>query len=289
VDAERFERWVKEEIAEFVGGDSGNRLDQLDDSPIFGPALVGFAAGDDPIFLRLKQVIGEFHLTPPEALAAVAKRRGLPAPRAEETGVISYVLPISRETRKQNARSKARPSERWAHTRLFGEQFNRVLQHHLVSILEAKGHLAVAPELEEDLFRILVDERVGWASRWSQRHVAFSAGLGSFSLSDALITEAGTAHRVGSAVVDRRLDSPQRTNDIHRDCLSYRGLSCRTCMKRCPVDAITEAGHDKARCSQFVLEQIPAIKREYGIDIYACGLCQTGVPCEGGIPRGERR
>jgi hypothetical protein len=38
-----------------------------------------------------------------------------------------------------------------------------------------------------------------------------------------------------------------------------------------------------------VLEQIPAIKRDYGIDIYACGLCQTGVPCEGGIPRAERR
>ena len=44
---------------------------------------------------------------------------------------------------------KDRPSERWAHTRLFGEQFNRKLQGHIVSVLEKEGHFAVAPEMEE--------------------------------------------------------------------------------------------------------------------------------------------
>ena len=55
-------------------------------------------------------------------------------------------------------------------------------------------------------------------------------------------------------------------------------------MKRCPADAITEAGHDKVRCAEFVMKQAAVIKEEYGIDIYGCGLCQTGVPCEDGIP-----
>ena len=55
-------------------------------------------------------------------------------------------------------------------------------------------------------------------------------------------------------------------------------------MKRCPADAITEAGHDKARCAEFVLKQMAVIKEVYGIDVYGCGLCQTGVPCEEGIP-----
>jgi epoxyqueuosine reductase QueG len=285
VDKGEFERWIDGEIRCFVRDDPGNRLEQLDGSPIFEEPLVGFVAGEDPIFGRLKQVIGEFHLTPVEVMTAMAGKLGRPSPAAAEIGVVSYVLPISRKTRKENASLRERPSERWAHTRLFGEQFNRKLQARIVSVLEEKGHFAVAPEMEESLFRMLVDEKVGWCSTWSQRHVAFCANLGSFGLSDALITAAGKAHRVGSVVVDRALDSPQRTDDVHRDCLSHRELGCRSCMKRCPADAISEAGHDKARCAEFVLKQAAVIKEEYGIDIYGCGLCQTGVPCEDGIPQ----
>jgi epoxyqueuosine reductase QueG len=115
--------------------------------------------------------------------------------------------------------------------------------------------------------------------------VGFGAGLGSFGLSDGLITPVGIAHRVGSVIVDLRFESPSRPENIHRDCLSYRGLGCRDCEKRCPTDAISESGHDKQRCSEFVFGQIPLIKREYEVDIYACGLCQVGVPCEAAIPQ----
>jgi epoxyqueuosine reductase QueG len=287
--AGEFERWMTQAIRSFVREDPGNRLDRLDGSPIFEEPLVGFAAGDDPIFQQLKQVIGEFHLTPREALALAAKRRGAAVPPASEIGVVSYVLPISQATRRENKQMKDRPSARWAHTRLFGEQFNGKLQTHLVSLLEEHGHLAVAPEREEDLFQILRDESVGFASAWSQRHVAFSAGLGTFGLSDGLITAAGKAHRVGSVVVDIPLESPERPDEINRDCLAHRGFECRSCGKRCPADAISSAGHDKDRCSQFVFAQVPMIKRDYEIDIYACGLCQTGVPCEGSIPHAEDR
>jgi len=285
VDQDQFERWIGGEIKRFVEDDAGNRLDRLDGSPIFQEPLVGFVAGDDPIFSRLKQVIGEFHMSPVEVMGAIARERGLPIPATTEIGVISYVLPISRETRKENSRMKGRPSERWAHTRLFGEQFNRKVQGHIVSVLEKEGHVAVAPEMEESLFRMLLDEKVGWASTWSQRHVAFAANLGTFGLSDGLITAAGKGHRLGSVVVDRALESPQRTEEVYRDCLSHQGLGCRTCIKRCPVEAISEAGHDKARCMEFVMKQMSVIKDEYGIDIYGCGLCQTGVPCEEGIPQ----
>jgi epoxyqueuosine reductase QueG len=289
VERGEFERWIGGEIKRFVKDDTGNRLERVDGSPIFEEPLVGFVAGDDPIFGHLKQVIGEFHLTPVEVMETIARERGLPVPAAAEIGVISYVLPISRRTRKENAGMTDRPSERWAHTRLFGEQFNRKVQAHLVSVLEEKGHFAVAPEMEERLFRMLLDEKVGWASTWSQRHTAFAAGLGTFGLSDGLITAAGKGHRVGSVVVDHALNSSQRTEEVYRDCLSHRELGCRTCIKRCPADAISEAGHDKARCMEFVMKQIPVVKEEYGIDIYGCGLCQTGVPCEAGIPKADAK
>ena len=110
---------------------------------------------------------------------------------------------------------------------------------------------------------------------------------GFIGLSDGLITAAGKGHRVGSVVVDRALESPQRTDEPYRDCLSHQELGCRTCIKRCPADAISEAGHDKARCMEFVMKQIPVVKEEYGIDIYGCGLCQTGVPCAEGVPKAD--
>lgn len=285
MDEQQFRDWITGEIERFVNEDSGNRLEKLDGSPIFQAPLVGFVSGSDPIFQKIKQVIGEFYLTPPEAAQKIAAARGVAAPPEDQLGVVSFVLPISNETRRENARMKDAPSERWAHTRLFGEQFNRKLQEHLVSVLQEKGYFVAAPETEETVFRMLVDEKVSWASSWSQRHVAFAAGLGTFGLSDGLITPAGKSHRVGSVIVSQPLESPpERTDDIHRDCLFYSDGSCKKCIERCPADAISEAGHDKQKCATFVLSRAPLIKQQYGIEIYGCGLCQAGVACDRRIP-----
>jgi hypothetical protein len=216
MDEQRFREWISEEIERFVREDPGNRLERLDGSPIFQPPLVGFVSGSDPVFRKIKEVVGEFYMTPLEAVEKIAEIRGVEAPPEDRIGIVSFILPISNETRRENAKTKDAPSERWAHTRLFGEEFNRMLQQHLVTVLEQKGYFVAAPEMEEKLFRMLVDQKVGWASTWSQRHVAFAADLGTFGLSDGLITRAGKAHRVGSVVVDQPLESPQRTDDIHR-------------------------------------------------------------------------
>ncbi len=261
MDVEEFKKWITDEIKRFVREDPINRLEHLDGSPIFEEPLVGFVAGNYPLFHKLKEVIGEFHLTPYEAMVKIAKERGVPIPPEEEIGVTSYILPISKKTRKENTHMKDRPSERWAHTRLFGEEFNRKLETRIVSLLEEKGYFAIAPEIEPSLFRMLVDEKVGWASTWSQRHVAFAANLDTFGLSDGLITEKGKAHRAGSVIVNQPLDSPQRTGDIHRNCRFFQKGNCKRCIKRCPVGAITEEGHDKNKCQEFVLEQIPIIKK----------------------------
>ncbi len=44
--------------------------------------------------------------------------------------------------------------------------------------------------------------------------------------------------------------------------------------------------HDKVKCRQFVFETMSSWAKKPGyIGSYAsCGLCQTGVPCEAGIP-----
>jgi epoxyqueuosine reductase len=284
MDREEFIKWIIDEIKKFVREDPGNRLERLDGSPIFEEPLIGFVGGSDPIFRQLKEVIGEFHCNPYEIMEKIATERKIPVPPEETLGVISYILPISEKTRRENAGMKDKPSERWAHTRLFGEDFNRVLRAHIVSLLEERGFVAVAPALAENVFQILVDERVGWASTWSERHIAFAANLGTFGLSDGLITEAGKAHRTGSVIVNQPLPSPQRKDDVHRYCQFFQDGGCKVCVQRCPAGAISEEGHDKQKCSEFVFKQAAMIKEEYRIEIYACGLCQTDVPCEECIP-----
>ncbi len=284
MDLTEFKKWIGSEVQTYVMQDEGNRLGRLDGSPIFEEPVVGFVSGSDPIFLQLKEVIGRFHLTPQEVMEYGANKKGVPISDNKEAGVISYILPISAETRRENADMEKRPSERWSHTRLFGEEFNKNLSRHLVSLVEDRGYLAVAPGTEDSLFKTLDDERVGKTSNWSQRHIAYAAGLGTFGLSDGLITARGKAHRAGSVVVNYPLESPEERAGLHDYCLFYRNKSCRACAERCPVDAITGEGHDKEKCAKFVFGQEDFVIKNYGIDIYGCGLCQTGVPCESGIP-----
>ncbi|MDD1769121.1 MAG: hypothetical protein LUQ55_03970, partial [Methanomassiliicoccales archaeon] len=210
-----FRSWMISEIEDYVVSSPDNSLKGIDCTPMFKRPLVGFVSGSDPIFARLKTIIGEFHLTPHEAMAKAAAKRKAEVPSEGDLGVISYVLPISDATKKENAGMTDMPSRRWAHTRCYGEQFNREVQAHIVKALENEGYLAVAPQLDDDMFRTLVDDRIGYASTWSQRHIAFAAGLGTFGLCDGLITQGGKAHRLGSVVVNRHLSSPRRPSDIH--------------------------------------------------------------------------
>lgn len=58
------------------------------------------------------------------------------------------------------------------------------------------------------------------------------------------------------------------------------------CAKRCPVGAITENGHDKVKCWDYAGGTCARyVEERFGIKGYGCGLCQTGVPCESGIPK----
>jgi epoxyqueuosine reductase QueG len=286
---EEFKKWITEEIKKFVRKDPENRL-YLDGTFIFNEPLVGFVAGDDPIFYQLKEVIGEFHLTPYEVMSKISKLERVSSPSDTNLGVISYVLPISKKTRDENGKMKNMPSKRWVHARLWGEKFNKKLQNHLVSLLKEQGYFAVAPETRRSIYRTLSDDKVGIASTWSQRHIAFAAGLGTFGLCGGLITKAGKAHRTGSVIVNYPLDSPQRTTDINRDCLFFQNEGCQQCIKRCPSGAITNAGHDKERCYTFQFQKLfPIIRKNYGIDIYTCGLCQTAVPCEEKSPVNEEK
>jgi epoxyqueuosine reductase len=279
-----FERMVREEIERFVRESPENRRKTAPD-PYFDEPLVGFASARDPLFGEYKRIIGAFHLTPAEVFEDAFGPGSLAAGT-----VVCWVLPVAKAVREGNRGEERLPSRDWAHTRYFGEQFNDHLRRRVVEILGRAGHRAVAPHLSPRWKRV-DDTPVGIASTWSERHAAYAAGLGTFSLNDALITPRGIAHRLGSVVTDLVLEPTPRTfRDYRENCLSCRGEECGVCITRCPAGAISEAGHDKEACRRYTFGPVmDAVGKDYGVEIAGCGLCQTRVPCEARIPRGRRR
>jgi len=253
---------------------------------IFDDPLVGFIRGDDPLLTEYKTIIGPHHFTPFEMMKWQAENSGVSVPDASDLSVVSFVMPISRKTKDENAARTDWTSERWAQTRLLGEIFSQTMVREIITYLMDKGVLAISPDVTP-MFNKKRYPKVGWASPWSHRHMAYAAGLGTFGMHDFLITEKGCAHRVGSFVVNLKLaPNRQRPEDIHANCLQYQGIHCLKCKSRCPVEAITEKdAHDKERCYQRVAASTKYCNKNYHIFIYGCGLCATGTPCESGIPK----
>jgi epoxyqueuosine reductase len=284
------ELFIEEAIKKYVRESSANRLDSFGGDYIFEEPLIGFADGDDPLFDEYKKVVHEDHFSPREILIRhLTETMKIEAPQSQRVSVISFVLPANRETLRSNIREKEGPSLRWNHTRWKGQDFINQLSNDLVVLLQKMGVNAVAPELSP-FFKItaLPD---GFASNWSQRHMAYAAGLGTFSLNEGFITAKGMAMRSGSVVAGLKLTPSIRPYKHFRaNCLFYAGEKCGQCISRCPGGALSEKGHDKLKCFEVLYtKQKPWLEGAHGpgyIGKYAgCGLCQTGVPCSDRIPK----
>jgi epoxyqueuosine reductase len=277
---------IRQRIEAFVVESPENRMAHLDGAPFFDAPLVGFADGDDPLFTQFKTIIGPSHLTPREWLA------GLPdAAHAslERLSVIGYILPITEETRISNRAETRQPSLRWAHQRTHGEAFNKLVRRFIVDLLREAGYLAIAP-METDRWQAFYEAQPEHNakppfSNWSERHAQFVAGLGTFSVNDGLITSRGIAHRCGSVITNLPLKpTPRPYSGPYDYCLLLARGTCGVCIDRCPAGAISEAGHDKGRCRAYMANDIAHLREDWGLAVPGCGLCQTGVPCEHGIP-----
>jgi epoxyqueuosine reductase QueG len=272
---------LTDEIVRFVSESPANCLPGCS-TPYFDSPLTGFAAVADPLFVSYKEIIGAFHLTPGELFT------GEFGDTLSAGTVISWILPITEAVRKSNRYQGDYPSREWSQTRNFGEMVNADLRRHVVAWLQQHGYRAVAPQLSPQ-WQEFSETPKGRASTWSERHAAYAAGLGTFSLNDALITEKGIAHRCGSVITDLVIEPSARVDRGYAwNCLYCREGSCGACIGRCPVGAISFAGHDKERCCEYVYTTLPAaVAGQYGVKATGCGLCQTRVPCESGIPNGK--
>ncbi|MDR2051338.1 MAG: 4Fe-4S binding protein [Deltaproteobacteria bacterium] len=245
---------------------------------IYDPPVLGVAAADDPLFesLRLPEVVGA-HFIPPKVW--------LP----EAASVISFFLPFSDAVLAANARHPSEPAPEWLHARWEGQMMLDALSGHLEGCLRRAGRPALAPGLDRrfrsngagnDVPAALSPALPAFSSNWSERHVAYVCGLGTFGLSAGLITMRGMAGRFGSLITALPLPPDKRPYTSHMEYC----IRCGACARRCPAAAISlEQGKKHSLCAPFLGKT-----RERHDPRYGCGKCQVRVPCQRRIPSRAR-
>jgi epoxyqueuosine reductase QueG len=262
---------------------------------IFDDPIIGVARGDDHIFQEFNKVVGPEHLTPLELWLKEGQREC----EASKLRVVSIVFPYVSKIRNESIKIKRTsellvPAEIYAVGRNYANPFKKAVCRQIIDFFQKKGYIAIAGILSE-VVSILVREKI--YSNWSERHIAFAAGLGTFSLHEGLITDVGCNIRLASVLTNAPLNiTKRRTDDPYGNCLFYAEGGCRKCEERCPANAINENGHDKDKCREYLrkvakinIERIGPILKPHNRRVdwrlrhpsypVGCAFCQFGVPC----------
>ena len=217
--------------------------------------LVAFADANSPLFPQLKTICCPEHKVPQDYL-----------PEAET--VISYFLPFKEKVAETNIGGEL-PSKEWVDSYNTTNAMAVRINEDIVSLLEGMGHRAVAPPDAG----IIIN---GGFSVWSQRHVAWIAGLGTFGMNNMLITEKGCCGRFFSVITDMPHAHGERMETER--CPYRRDGSCGICIDRCITNSLGDDGFKRPTCYDICMGN----KERCGADI--CGKCVVGLPCSHKAP-----
>ncbi len=238
---------------------------------MFGEPIFGVSSPDDEIYQKFmeKEVIGPNFKQPVEWL-----------PGAKS--VISFFLPFTERVRNSNKGAPEETSPEWLHARIEGQAFLDEYTRHIIEYFRERGIESCVPAIDSR-FKVSPSVLPPWdhkrlhiSSNWSERHIAYASGLGTFCLTRGLISEKGVAGRYGSIIV---------TEEIEPDERPYKGvydycIMCGACINRCPAGAISlKHGKNQLKCRLWMVKSEKKYDPRYG-----CGKCQVGVPCEDRIP-----
>jgi epoxyqueuosine reductase QueG len=257
--------FIRDTELNYVGANVAMRSDlvglRIHDEP-----LVGFASADDSYLLSLEHNDeANLDMNPPTYWLPDAKT------------VVSIFLPYTEKIRTSNI-GAVEASQEWLHGRIEGGFASGALIEYLSEALKSEGYQVVIPGKDERFWVLDKSDppKRSYTSNWSERHVAYAAGLGTFCLSRGLITKKGTAGRFVSLVTSFESIPDERP---------YTGLTeyciiCGRCLANCPASAITiDNGKDHIPCAKLL-----GISRKAHAPYYGCGKCAVGVPCESARP-----
>lgn len=217
--------------------------------------IVAFASADDEEFAELKHIVSPSHMLPKDFLE-------------DAKTVICYFIPFDESIVQSNIEGKE-SSEAWAVAFVETNEMMANLNNYIKSNLEQNGYHCSAVPLA---YNFDTDKLI---SDWSQRHVAFISGLGTFGLNNMLITEKGCCGRFASVVTNLILKPSDKRKKEH--CLYKANNICKKCVKRCVNDALKEDRFDRKKCYEMCLHNDNLYSNIGVSDV--CGKCLVDVPC----------
>ena len=228
---------------------------------IWRKPIVRFADAKAEGFENLRQIVDPGHHVPEDYL-----------PGAKNA--LSWFLPFLPEVGQNNLPGDLCSSQ-WAESYLVTNEMAAWVNDRLVEFV--REELAAEAAVPTDAGMIGMDNP---RSRWSQRHVAYLAGHGTFGINNMLISDAGSVGRYFSIVttLDVQPDEPI----VEERCLWKRDGSCGLCAARCAAGALTTEGFDRFKCLERCLENMAQFP---GADV--CGKCTVELPCSYGAPGSE--
>jgi len=251
------------------------------DGDIIYRGVLGCAQrADHPAFTRVATHI------PGHWLPAAAFADGADGATPSALSVVSMAFLMNLRSIAENAAQGDYPALSWYETRQQWDAFHVETAKRYLAWLAARGVRAVCPPFAPGYWASLgIDRPHG--SAWSERHVGWACGLGTFGLQGAFITDEGVCLRLMSFVVAAPFTAYGEPDpNPFGGCLQAQGAACGICADRCPSGGVTRQGRNIAACRATVGARNGAhAKTALHIDAYACGLCMTATPCALRRPR----
>ena len=246
---------LPEEIIEFIS----NKVAEVDEPGFYRRPLVGFSSAADPLYSRLKEIVGPHHLQPEAVLPEVKT-------------LVSFFLPFSRLVVEANRLEPEFPAPEWvdsyAHANRLINEISQGLADWRTKAGRPAGMVGATHNYDEVLLK----------APWSHRSAAFVAGLGRFGLNRMLITPVGAAGRYGTVFLSEELPPSARPEE--ELCLFFKNGSCRYCLDHCPPQALGRGPDefDRQACNRKLLIKSPYTRDLDWDKTDVCGKCCVG-PC----------
>lgn len=214
--------------------------------------VIKYGDVNSPLFDKIKELVDPRHYHPLDYLP-------------DATVVLSYFLPFRSEIEESNISGRL-ISEQWAKAYELSNKMAGYINEELCKYIHELGYDACPPS---DAGMISDGNP---RSLWSQRHVAYVCGHGTFGLNNMLISDRGCVGRYYSVITALPIEPDPVVTEER--CLFKKDGSCGLCIERCVAGALTAQGFDRLKC----LDQCNENEKTYPA-AGACGKCVVGLPC----------
>lgn len=150
---------------------------------IWQEPVVGFADANGPYIRALKEIVAPAHMMPEDYME-------------NPNIIISYYIPFTEELAALNMNVEGNvAAQEWSDAYNLTNTMITDISQYVSELLVEMGYRAVPPT------GVVFDKEL-ILSNWSQRHIAYAAGLGTFGINNMLISEKGCCGRYGSVIAD---------------------------------------------------------------------------------------